>query len=104
MIRLVLTTFADGETAARIVKTLVSERLAACGTILPGARSIYLWNGVLEDNEEAVVLFKIATSNQEVFSRRLTELHPYEVPEILSISPVDWNEAYAWWVVSSGGA
>lgn len=103
MIRLVLTTFADGETAARIVKTLVSEKWAACGTILPGARSIYLWNGALEENEEAVVLFKIAASNQEAFSRRLTELHPYEVPEILALSPVDWNEAYARWVVSAGG-
>ena len=55
MIRIVLSTFADGSSAAEVVRSLVSEKLAACGTILPGARSIYSWKGVLEDNAEEFV-------------------------------------------------
>jgi periplasmic divalent cation tolerance protein len=99
MIRLVLTTFADEETAAGVVRTLVSEQIAACGTLVPAARSIYCWNGTLEDNAEVLVIFKIAATHEDKFIRRLGELHPYEVPEIVSIAPEKWNEAYGQWVV-----
>lgn len=103
MIRIVLTTFADGDSAARIVKQLVSEKLAACGTILPGARSIYFWEGAVEDTAEVLVIFKIAAANEGKFIARLGELHPYDVPEIVSIVPEKWNEAYGQWVVENSG-
>ena len=77
----------------------IEEKLAACGTIVPGARSIYFWRGVLEDSAEVLVIFKIASANEERFIARLGELHPYDVPEIVSISPSKWNEAYGRWVV-----
>ena len=99
MIRVVLSTFADSETAAQAVRTLVSENFAACGTIIPGARSIYSWKGVLEDAEEVLVIFKIATANEDQFIQRLEELHPYDVPDILSISASKWSEAYGRWIV-----
>jgi periplasmic divalent cation tolerance protein len=101
MIRLVLSTFPDGDTAARIVRLLVSEKLAACGTILPGARSIYFWEGAVEDNLEVLVIFKIAAANEGKFIGRLGELHPYEVPEIVSISPSQWNESYGRWIAGA---
>jgi len=101
MIRLVLTTFADEDSAARVVRSLVSEKLAACGTILPGARSLYIWKGNLEDSAEVLVIFKIAASHQEQFCGRLAEIHPYEVPEMITISPERWNEAYGQWVAGS---
>ena len=101
MIRIVFSTFADGDSAAQVVRSLVSEKLAACGTILPGARSIYFWKGVLEDNPEVLVIFKIAAANEEKFICRLDELHPYDVPEIVSIFPEKWNEAYGRWVVGN---
>lgn len=103
MIRLVLTTFGDSDSAAQIVKRLVSENLAACGTMIPGARSIYLWKDVLEDSQEVLVIFKVAAVNEDDFLARLAEIHPYEVPEILSIPPVKWNEAYARWVAGTSG-
>lgn len=103
MIRIVLSTFADGDSAARIVRQLVSEKLAACGTIIPGVRSIYSWKGVVEDSAEVLVIFKIAAAREEEFLARLGELHPYDVPEIVSIAPEKWNEAYGRWVVESSG-
>ncbi|MFA7233121.1 MAG: divalent-cation tolerance protein CutA [Terrimicrobiaceae bacterium] len=104
MIRIVLSAFADSDSATRAVRSLVSEKLAACGTIVPGARSIYLWKGVLEDNAEVLVIFKIAAANEERFIRRLGELHPYDVPEIVSIPPARWNEAYGRWVAGNSPA
>lgn len=101
MIRLVLTTFSDRDVAAQTVRTLVSEKLAACGTILPGARSIYRWNGGLEDSPEVVVIFKIAATNEDRFFERLPQIHPYEVPEVISIAPERWNEAYGRWVLET---
>ena len=71
MIRIVLSTFADGDSAARIVRQLVSEKLAACGTLIPGVRSIYSWQGAVEDNEEVLVIFKIAAANEAKFIGRL---------------------------------
>ena len=53
---LVFSTFASEEDAARAVRALVAERLAACGTLLPGARSLYLWQGAVADEREVVVL------------------------------------------------
>lgn len=103
MIRIVLSTFADGDSAALIVGQLVSEKLAACGTIIPGVRSIYVWEGVVEDNAEVLVIFKIAAANEGKFIRRLGELHPYDVPEIVSISPEKWNESYGRWIVENSG-
>ena len=103
MIRIVLTTFADGDSAALAVRALVTEKLAACGTIIPGARSIYIWSGVVEDTPEVLVIFKIAAVNEQGFIKRLGELHPYDVPEIVSISPEQWNEAYGQWVMGKPG-
>ncbi|MBE2203504.1 MAG: divalent-cation tolerance protein CutA [Chthoniobacterales bacterium] len=98
MIRIVLSTFADADSAARIVRTLVAEKLAACGTLIPGARSIYAWKGTVEDSPEVLVIFKIASANEQNFFLRLKALHPYETPEIVSLSPTLWEESYGRWV------
>lgn len=97
-VRLVLTTFGHPEDAARVVRQLVEEKLAACGTLLPGARSIYQWQGVIEDNKETVVQLKTTVSRLNVLTARLAELHSYEVPEIVVIEPASVSESYANWV------
>jgi periplasmic divalent cation tolerance protein len=102
MIRVVLSTFPDEETAAEAVRTLVSENLAACGTLLPGARSIYRWQGKIEDAREVVVIFKLPAASEDLFASRLLELHPYDVPEIVSLIPSHVHEAYAQWVTAGG--
>ncbi|MEI6279511.1 MAG: divalent-cation tolerance protein CutA [Verrucomicrobiae bacterium] len=99
MIRIVLSTFPDEEAAAKAVRALVSENLAACGTLLPGARSIYRWEGKIEDASEVVAIFKISAANEKSFAARLLELHPYDVPEMVFLTPSHVHEAYAQWVV-----
>ena len=52
---MVFTSFANADDAARAVRTLVEERLIACGNLLPGVRSLYRWEGKLEDQSEVMV-------------------------------------------------
>jgi periplasmic divalent cation tolerance protein len=99
MTQIVLTTFADECSAREAVLILVNERLAACGTMLPGARSIYAWQGRVEESSEVVVAFK--TSRAEEMVARLSEIHPYETPEILTFRSDAASKAYELWVESS---
>ena len=100
MVLLVLSTFPDADTAAAAARTLVEEKLVACGTILPGARSIYTWEGKTEDTQEAVVLFKTTGPAYAKFERRLLKLHPYENPEIIAFEAGAASKAYAAWVAA----
>jgi periplasmic divalent cation tolerance protein len=99
MIRLVLTTFANAEDAAKAVRILVDEQIIACGTILPGARSIYRWKAAIEDSEEAVVLLKTSAERFPVLEERLRAIHPYETPEIVALDPTAVSKDYAEWVI-----
>lgn len=86
--RVVLITAPDAVTAESLVRRLVDERMAACGTILPGATSIYRWAGSVERAQEVLIVFKTTAAGAERLVRRVPELHPYEVPEVL-VFPVE---------------
>jgi len=101
MVLLVFCTFPDADTAAAVTKTLVGEKLIACGTILPGARSIYEWEGKMEDASEVLVLFKTASPAYAKLERRLLKLHPYDMPEIVALEAGAASKAYAAWVASA---
>ena len=95
---LVLATAPSQETAQTMVTTLVEESLVACGTILPGATSIYRWNGAVELASECQVLLKTSADRVTELQRRFTELHPYEVPEFLVLPVESGLETYLSWV------
>lgn len=98
MVLLVLCSFPDADTAASVTHTLVGEKLVACGKILPGVRSVYSWEGKIEDSAEVLVLFKTHPSAYSRLEKRLTKLHPYETPEILAFEAGAAAKAYAAWV------
>ena len=104
MVLLVFCTFPDADTAAAVTKTLVGEKLIACGTILPGARSIYEWEGKMEDTSEILVLFKTAGPAYAKLEKRLLKLHPYDMPEIVAIEAGAASKAYAAWVAAAADA
>ena len=101
MIHVVLTTFANADDAAKAVRTLVDEQIIACGTILPGARSIYRWKDAIEDTEESVVLLKTSAERFPALEERLRAIHPYETPEIIALDPTAVSKDYADWVLGS---
>ena len=102
-IRTVLTTVPDAATGASFCRTLLAERLIACGTILPGARSIYRWEGRVVDEAEALVVLKTASSRVPELLRTIPEVHPYEVPEVLVVEVEAGGVPYAEWVVRETG-
>ncbi len=94
----VLVTTPSAEVAAAIARTLVEERLAACGNVIPGVRSIYRWDGKVHDEAEALLVLKTEGRALPELKRRLPELHPYAVPELLALPVEDGLAPYLDWV------
>ena len=98
---LVLTTIPvdfDGEGFA---STLVGERLAACVNLLPPMDSIYRWQGEVETAKERQLLIKTRVATLTTLQRRIRELHPYEVPEVLVLPVSGGSDAYLAWLRES---
>jgi periplasmic divalent cation tolerance protein len=97
----VLTTLADVEAARQLVRKLVDERLVACGNIIPGVESIYRWKDVIETGAEVLVVLKTTADTYEAVARRISELHPYDVPEVIAL-PISRGAApYMDWLCSN---
>jgi periplasmic divalent cation tolerance protein len=96
----VLVTTPTPERAAEIARALVEERLAACGNVLPAIRSIYRWEGKVEDEAEALLVLKTTRARLEALRDRVLALHPYEVPEVIAL-PVEGGSArYLDWIAA----
>lgn len=96
--RLAITTCPDMDVAETIASTLVEERLAACVNILPGARSVYEWQGKVEKEQELVLLIKSHSGMLPSLEARLLELHPYELPEFIVVPVIGGLAPYLSWI------
>jgi len=94
----VLTTVSNDDEAVKLVKTLLDRRLIACGTLVPGARSIYRWQGKISDEREVLLLLKTRSARVEALQEAFNELHPYKVPELLALSVDTGLEKYLEWI------
>jgi periplasmic divalent cation tolerance protein len=97
---LVLTTLPTADVAAEVAKALVGEKLAACANILPALRSIYRWEGKVQDENEVLVLLKTRRGQYERLKARILALHPYDVPEVLAVPVEQGHGAYLDWIAS----
>ena len=97
---LVLTTIGSAADARTLVTSLVEDRLVACGTVLPGAASIYRWEGAVKEESEVVVLLKTDTSRWDALAAAVEERHPYEVPELLAFPAERGSDLYLSWLTS----
>jgi periplasmic divalent cation tolerance protein len=99
--QIVLCTVPDDAVAKRIASALVEERLAACVNIVPGITSIYRWQGAVETAAELLLIIK---TNAAVYPRlqdRIRALHPYELPEIIAVTPAGGLQDYFAWITTS---
>lgn len=96
--QLVLSTCPDAETAGRIGRALVTERLAACVNILPVAQSIYIWKGRVETAAEQLLVIKAPKQRYKSIEKRLLALHPYELPEIIAVPITGGFAGYLAWL------
>jgi len=95
---LVLTTLSSPEDARRFVRALVDERVVACGTIVPGASSIYRWRDEVQETPEVVVLLKTMASRWAALRDAVLGHHPYTVPELIALPVSAGLDAYVAWV------
>lgn len=94
----VLTTVSNEEEGVKLVKELLERRLIACGTLLPGARSIYRWQGKTADERETMIVLKTRSARVEALQGAFAELHPYKVPELLALSVDSGLDKYVEWI------
>ena len=95
---LVLTNLPDADSAKQVARQLVEQRLAACVNILPACTSVYRWNDAVESATEVPVLIKTTLARYPALQAALTEIHPYELPEIIAVPLQEGLPAYLAWV------
>lgn len=100
MIQITYTLVDTLEEAQKIARILVQEKLAACVNILPNLLSVYLWDHKLQESTELGLVIKSAPSQKNTVLKRLKELHPYELPALVSFE-AESSPEYTAWVNSS---
>lgn len=95
---MVFMTAPDTETAAKIAGALLDSRLAACVNIVGGVRSIYWWEGKINDDAEVLCIIKTTVASFDALADMVKSLHPYEVPEIIMTPIARGSERYLKWI------
>ncbi|MBF0410332.1 MAG: divalent-cation tolerance protein CutA [Candidatus Riflebacteria bacterium] len=95
--RIVFVTVPPG-IAFDLLSKLVEERLVAGGNIISGVQSVYRWKNEIRNDPESILLMETSEECVEAMMARIKELHPYEVPKILTFSPVEGPADYLRWV------
>jgi periplasmic divalent cation tolerance protein len=99
--RVVLVTAPSPDVGAALGRALVDERLAACVNVIPGLTSIYRWQGQREEASECLLVIKTDETRYAELERRVLELHPYEIPEVLALPVERGAPAYVEWLRDS---
>lgn len=102
-VRVVLITAPAGEPAAGIARDMVERRLAACVNLVREVRSIYRWEGAVQDDREDLLIVKTSASRVADLIARVREIHPYTVPEVIVLPVDDGSETYLRWVAVETG-
>ena len=98
---IVLCTTPDFECAQKISLNLIEKNLAACCNMVPGMSSIYRWQNKILQEKETMLVIKSTQQKFTALEIEIKRLHPFEVPEIISIDISDGSAEYLNWIISS---
>jgi periplasmic divalent cation tolerance protein len=101
---ILLTTVPTPDVGGAIAHALVDGRLAACVNVLPPMASIYRWKGEVHHDQECQLVIKTVRSRVEAVHARVSELHPYDLPEFLVIPADGGDPAYLAWLAAESEA
>ncbi len=96
--RVVIVSVPSVAEARRIAHKVVEKELAACVSIVPKVRSIYRWEGKVEETQETLLLMKTKKEALSKLTKRIKKMHSYEVPEILALKVDDGDDEYLKWL------
>ncbi len=95
---LVLTTVPEEKSGQKIAALLLEERLAACVTISAASQSFYWWKEQIANEPEHILFIKTKTALYPELEKKIREIHPYEVPEIIALPIQKGSEDYLNWI------
>jgi periplasmic divalent cation tolerance protein len=99
--QIVLCTVPDDAVAKQIATALVEEQLATCVNIVPGITSVYRWKGTVETAPELLLIIKTSVAVYPQLQDRIRATHPYELPEIIAVTPDGGLPEYLAWITTS---
>ncbi len=97
----VLITAPPGEAADKISRKILEDKLAACVNQVPQIRSLYWWEGKINDDSETLLIVKTTRSLFQKLVQAVKSVHPYEVPEIIALPIMDGSESYLKWIAEA---
>lgn len=89
------------EMGAKIAKSLLNDKLAACVNIIPGVESYYWWDSKIESDPELLLMIKSRASLLESITAKVKEVHEYDTPEVISVPIIGGNPQYLKWIGES---
>lgn len=89
------------ESAKKIARLVISNKLAACVNIIPTIQSIYEWEGRINEDLEYLLMIKTTTANVDELTTFVRDNHPYSVAEVISVKIENGNPPYLDWVAKS---
>lgn len=89
----------DVEWLADFIRGLVRDGLAACGNIIPAVRSIYTWQGRVEDGSESLGVIHTRRALVPRILERADAEHPDETPQVLAVPVVEAHPGYRSWLL-----
>ena len=95
---IVFCTTPSNEISMRIAEECINKKIAACCNILSGITSVYKWQGKVEKSDEELIILKSTEDNFNAIENTIKNIHPYEVPEIISVKINNGNESYLKWI------
>ncbi|MGQ0677331.1 MAG: divalent-cation tolerance protein CutA [Rhodospirillales bacterium] len=98
--RFVYVTASSRDEALKIGRALVAERLAASANVLGGMRSVYWWQGRMEEADEAVLIAKTRSGLADRLIGRVKSLHGYTCPAIVTLPILEGNPDYLAWIAA----
>lgn len=96
--QVVLVTAPDQETARQLAHTLLKEKHCACVNLIPQVQSLYHWQGKIQQDQEILMLIKTSKEKYAALEQRISELHPYDTPEVIALDVAQGSQKYLNWI------
>ncbi len=90
----------DHETALKVARIVVTERLAACANVLGLVTSVYRWEGAIHEEGEVALIAKTTTAQFPALAARVKAIHPYQVPCIVAWPIAAGHQPYLDWITA----